>query len=130
MNQLLIASVILSASITYLASTLLPRKDGMDALCLRIKKWMDAKGITEHGTPQAQALKCKEELFEQADELARQFAGEHRLMHIKDETGDCLVTQIVMCYLHGWEPSDVLSGAVAKIEKRTGSMRNGVFVKD
>ena len=49
---------------------------------------------------------------------------------IKDGFGGILVTILIGCKMQGLNPLDCLETALNVIEKRTGKMINGQFVKD
>ena len=112
----------------------------MENLIERTLQWGNAKGITGPagtGTPHAQATKMLEEANETFD--AVDFADmpnvEHSkiaesLTQIKDGIGDTCVTLILLAEMYGWTLAECLSHALEIIEKRTGKMVGGNFVKD
>lgn len=88
-------------------------------------EWAHEKGILESGTVEAQTLKMVEEVGE--------FVGCIAKGNMKDaamELGDVLVTIILTAELAGLDPTDCLSLALGKIQKRTGKMVGGTFVKE
>lgn len=107
----------------------------------RIEKWAEEKGILEKGTPLAQIGKTEEEVAETREALVAQnnnlqtyvnSKGEIKgtAAEIEDGIGDQLVTIIIQCKMQNLDPLKCLEGAVNIIEKRTGKMINGQFVKD
>ncbi len=94
----------------------------------RVLKWADEKGILENGFPLAQFSKMREEVEELEEELySEDFEANERS---KNELGDVIVTAIILANLIGSSYDECLTMALDKIEKRTGKMQNGQFVKD
>lgn len=107
----------------------------------RVASWAFDKGILARATPLAQCEKTEEEVSELKWALAAQSDGKMIFRNIKgkevgteaeikDAIGDILVTVLVQAELQGLDPMDCLESAVDIIEKRTGKMINGQFVKD
>jgi len=91
----------------------------------RVLMWAENKGILEKAEPINQALKTLEEV----NELLTGIVTDDR-EEIKDAFGDILVTIIIGAELQGLNLLDCLQSALNIIEKRTGKMINGQFVKD
>ena len=91
----------------------------------RVIYWAKQKGIFDHGNPTAQAEKTDEEVME-----LRVAISEEDMAEIKDALGDILVTMIIQAKMQDVDLLDCLEGALEIIEKRTGKMVNGTFVKD
>ena len=93
--------------------------------------WARDKGILADSTPFDQMGKMEEEVSELYDEVVRGMMGDYvDKEHISDELGDVLVTVIVQAYMQGLRLEDCLQKSLDKIQKRTGKMSDGVFVKD
>ena len=107
----------------------------------RVIAWADDKGILKKGTPTAQHTKTEEEVKELGEAL---FAQQNYLEYyvnskgdkvktideIKDGVGDSLVTLLIQCKLNHIDPLECLEIALNVIEKRSGTMINGTFVKN
>ena len=91
----------------------------------RVLMWAENKGILEKAEPINQALKTLEEVNELLTGIV---TDDHE--EIKDAFGDILVTIIIGAELQGLNLLDCLESALNIIEKRTGKMINGQFVKD
>ena len=91
----------------------------------RVLQWAENKGILDNAKPINQALKTLEEV----NELLTGIVTDDR-EEIKDAFGDILVTIIIGAELQGLNLLDCLQSALNIIEKRTGKMINGQFVKD
>lgn len=116
-------------------------KNNFDNLNTRVISWAGKKGILEKATPLAQIDKTREEVEETREAI---FAQSNRILNyrnskgvysnteaeIKDGFGDQLVTILIGCKLQNLDPLDCLESAVDIIEKRTGKMVDGKFVKD
>jgi len=91
----------------------------------RVLMWAENKGILDNAEPINQGLKTLEEV----NELLTGIVTDDR-EEIKDAFGDILVTIIIGAELQGLNLLDCLESALNIIEKRTGKMVNGQFVKD
>jgi len=91
----------------------------------RVLMWAENKGILDNAKPINQGLKTLEEV----NELLTGIVTDDR-EEIKDAFGDILVTIIIGAELQGLNLLDCLESALNIIEKRTGKMINGQFVKD
>ena len=107
----------------------------------RVINWADQKGILAKATPLRQVYKTQEELDETKESLTAQANGLETFLNSKgemvntkeqiiDDFGDQLVTVLIGCKLQGIDPLMCLESALNIIEKRTGKMVNGQFVKD
>ena len=107
----------------------------------RVLKWANDKEILEKSNPVKQIEKTLEEVNETYLALVSQKQGKKHYTNkntkivnteaeIKDGFGDSLVTLLIGCKMQGLDPLDCLETALEVIEKRTGSIKNGTFVKD
>lgn len=90
-----------------------------------IRKWADERGIYRNGDTKTQFAKLQEE----AGELARAILKSNREEFI-DAIGDMMVVLTNLAALEGLKVEDCVVSAYQVIEKRTGKMVNGSFVKD
>ncbi len=90
-----------------------------------IEAWAEEKGIFKNGTPAAQSLKTLEESVE----LVNAIYKEDRI-EIIDAMGDIMVTLIIQAKMQGIALEECLNSAYNIINKRTGKMINGQFIKD
>lgn len=115
--------------------------DRYNKLRQRVSSWAFEKRILAKATPLAQCEKTEEEVSELKWALAAQSDGKMIFRNvkgkevgtedeIKDAIGDILVTILIQSELQGLDPLDCLESAVDIIEKRTGKIINGQFVKD
>jgi NTP pyrophosphatase (non-canonical NTP hydrolase) len=111
----------------------------MKELIEQIKQWGVDKGITGpngKGTLLGQLSKTQEELTETRDAAVRVLdnkagiARTNATLDLIDGIGDCTVTLILAAEMAGIEFEDCLQAAYDEIEGRTGTMVNGVFVKN
>ena len=91
----------------------------------RIREWAVERGLYEKGDAKTQFLKLQEETGEVARAILKQDEAE-----IVDGLGDTLVVLINLAHLCGYRLEDCLQSAYDVIQSRTGSMKNGTFVKD
>lgn len=107
----------------------------------RVITWANAKGILKNGTPLTQIQKTEEEvaelkeaLFAQQNYLTNYINSKGKAVNsldeIKDGLGDVLVTLIIQAKMNHVDLLECLELALNVIEKRTGRMINGTFVKD
>lgn len=87
--------------------------------------WAKDKGILEKSSPLKQHGKTEEEVAELKHALLTNDREE-----LIDSLGDVLVTLIIQAELNGLDIEDCLEVAYNVISKRTGSMIEGIFVKD
>lgn len=87
--------------------------------------WAYERGILAKATPKDQMLK----LMEEVGELAKAVNTED-INEIKDAIGDIQVVLIILANMYDTSSTYCLEKAYDVISKRTGTMVNGVFVKD
>jgi NTP pyrophosphatase (non-canonical NTP hydrolase) len=87
--------------------------------------WGNDRGILDKATPMTQAIKTLEEVAELIEAINKGDLDEQ-----EDALGDILVTIILGAELAGFELKLCLESALNVIQKRTGKMVNGIFVKD
>ena len=97
----------------------------LDTLEDNVVQWAINKGIMGKATPVTQMYKMQEEV----DELLCEVGNEDR-DKILMELGDVLVTCCIQASMWNTSIGECLGLAYNKISKRTGEMKNGVFVKD
>lgn len=98
----------------------------MKELEKNIIKWAEDRGIYEHSTPQAQALKAVSEMGEVADAVIK---GDRD--GLKDGIGDVVVCLINLAHMEGLELEECLIAAWEEIKDRRGKMvPGGAFVKE
>lgn len=104
-------------------------------------QWADDKGILSNATSIAQIDKTIEEVLETREALFASSCGLKEYVNKKgiivdtedevvDGFGDILVTVLIGCKLKDIDPLDALQKAYDIISKRSGVMKDGVFVKD
>ena len=77
----------------------------------------------------AKPIKQAHKLIEEAAELIEAEASGDVAAQ-EDAVGDCLVVLINYCHMKGYSMEDCLRKAADVIEKRTGKIVNGKFIKD
>lgn len=92
---------------------------------ISIRKWAEEKGILKNGDPKTQCIK----LFEEAGELSKSILKNDEDEFI-DAIGDCVVVLTNLAALKGYNIEDCINSAYSVIDKRTGKMENGTFIKD
>lgn len=103
----------------------------MEDLKTLVLKWAEEKGILEHGTPLRQMTKVIEEVEELDAELFFIDDGEEGARDRAEmERGDIEVTLIILDHMMNFDRKKCLERAYQKISSRTGTMQDGVFVKD
>jgi NTP pyrophosphatase (non-canonical NTP hydrolase) len=90
-----------------------------------IRLWAEMRGIYKDGDAKTQFVKLQEE----AGELARAILKNDR-EELIDSIGDMMVVLTNLAALEGLKVEDCVVSAYQVIEKRTGKMVNGSFVKD
>ena len=91
----------------------------------KVIEWAVDKGIMDKSDPKSQLLKTVSEIGELADAV-----NQDDMEELIDAVGDTLVTLIILCKMKNVEITNCLNSAYSVIANRTGSMQNGVFVKD
>ena len=95
----------------------------MNELFQAVENWSKDKGL-DKADPTKQFLKVAEEFGEIGAAMARSQENE-----LKDAIGDTTVTLIILAQQHGLTLQECLETAYNVIEKRTGKMVEGVFIK-
>jgi NTP pyrophosphatase (non-canonical NTP hydrolase) len=90
-----------------------------------IRTWAEQKGIFDKGDVKTQYIKLQEE----AGELAKALLNNDK-EEIIDAIGDCVVVLTNLSKLAGYNIEDCILSAYSIINKRTGKMIDGTFVKD
>lgn len=107
----------------------------------RVINWAEERGIFEKATPYDQIQKTKEEVEETELAIIYQRSNQKNYINekgklcntseeIKDGLGDILVTVLIGCKMQNLNPLECLEHSLNIIEKRSGKMINGQFVKD
>lgn len=102
----------------------------IDELIPLVIQWGEDKNIVHNNAGQAliQLEKTKEEVRELANAIIS--SDDLTATDIQLEYGDVLVTLIMNGACLGIDPASCLEQAYNKISKRTGTVVNGLFVKD
>ena len=90
-----------------------------------IREWAENRGLYDKGDPMTQYVKLQEEAGELAKALLKKDEPE-----IVDAIGDIVVVLTNLAHLKGYYIEDCIASAYDIINKRTGKMINGTFVKD
>lgn len=91
-----------------------------------IIQWAAERGIYEHSTIEAQALKAVSEMGELADAVIKSDSD-----GVQDAVGDVIVCLVNVAHLHGFTLTQCLTAAWLEIKDRRGKMvPGGAFVKD
>lgn len=90
-----------------------------------IRTWAKEKGILDKGDVKTQYVKLQEE----AGELAKALLNNDK-EEIIDAIGDCVVVLTNLSKLAGYNIEDCILSAYNVINKRTGKMIDGTFVKN
>lgn len=98
-----------------------------EQLAQDVVMWADGKGILDASNATVQMSKTLEECAEVLRELNTSQLDREAL---ESEYGDVLVTLVIGMKMSNIHPTVALETAYNKINKRTGRMENGVFVKD
>lgn len=91
----------------------------------KIREWALKRGIYDKGDPKTQLIK----LYEEAGELSQGILKNNK-EDIIDAIGDCVVVLTNLAELSGTSLEACVQSAYDEISNRTGSMKNGTFVKD
>ena len=97
----------------------------LNALEEHIIDWGHDKGILPNPDAMAQFTKTVEECDELFEAIKAKDVDE-----VKDAIGDIFVTLVMQCEAWGLNMQECVGSAYEVISKRTGTMVNGVFVKD
>ena len=105
-----------------------PRSNGSPippSIFQRIRDWAGQRGLYRKGDSKTQYVKLQEEAGELAKALLKRDYEE-----IVDAIGDIVVVLTNLAHLEGLKIEDCVESAYEVINKRTGRMENGTFVKD
>ena len=91
----------------------------------KIRTWAESRGLYEHGDPMVQYVKLQEEAGELAKALIKDDQPE-----VIDAIGDMVVVLTNLAHQRGVYIEECIQTAYEVINKRTGKMINGTFVKD
>jgi NTP pyrophosphatase (non-canonical NTP hydrolase) len=91
----------------------------------KIRKWAEVRGLYEKGDPMVQYVKLQEEAGELAKALIQDDQPE-----VIDAIGDIVVVLTNLAHQRGVSIETCIQSAYEVINKRTGKMINGTFVKD
>jgi len=92
---------------------------------VKVEEWAEEKGILKNGTTMKQAEKTHEEVLELISAI-----DEDNREEVIDALGDVLVTLIIQAKMQKLDLLDCLQSAYDVISKRSGVMKNGMFVKE
>lgn len=95
----------------------------MNELIDKIRQWHYDRNLIDGSTDKAQFMKLHEEVGELAESI-------HHGTDIRDDVGDIMVVLVNMATRNGLTIEDCLEHAYNDIKDRTGTMIDGVFVKD
>ena len=90
-----------------------------------IRAWAKERGIYDKGDPKTQLIK----LYEESGELAQAILKNDQA-GIVDAIGDSVVVLTNLAHLVNTDIETCISSAYDEISSRTGTMKNGTFVKD
>ena len=90
-----------------------------------IRNWAQERGIYDKGDPKTQLIK----LYEESGELAQAILKNDQ-DGIIDAIGDSVVVLTNLAHLVNTDIETCIGAAYDEISNRTGSMKNGTFVKD
>ena len=91
----------------------------------QVRDWAEERGLYAKGDVKTQYVK----LMEEAGEVARAIIKKDD-KEFKDGLGDMVVVLVNLAHIYGTSLEECLALAYAEIKNRTGSMKNGSFVKD
>ena len=91
----------------------------------KIRSWAEIRGLYKSGDPKIQYVKLQEE----AGELAKALLKDDQL-EVIDAIGDMVVVLTNLAHQRGVYIEECIQTAYEVINKRTGKMINGTFVKD
>jgi len=91
----------------------------------KIRTWAESRGLYEKGNTMVQYVKLQEEAGELAKALLKDDQPE-----VIDAIGDMVVVLTNLAHQRGVYIETCIQSAYEVINKRTGKMINGTFVKD
>ena len=102
------------------------KKMTFDEFCNNVEAWADDRGIYQHSTKHAQALKAVSEIGELADAVIKNDQAA-----LQDAIGDVIVCLVNLCVMSDLEIKSCCESAWNEIKDRKGHMvAGGAFVKD
>jgi len=90
-----------------------------------IREWAKERGLYGKGDSKTQLIK----LYEEAGELSQAVLKSNK-DDLIDAIGDCVVVLTNLAHLNDVNIETCIGAAYDEISNRTGSMKNGTFVKD
>jgi NTP pyrophosphatase (non-canonical NTP hydrolase) len=90
-----------------------------------IRDWAVRRELIEQGNPETQFVK----LLEEVGELSQSILKKNR-MEFSDAIGDIVIVLTNLAAMQGMNIEDCINLAYNEIKDRTGSMKNGTFVKN
>ena len=103
----------------------IPDYDKSQKMFNRIRTWAETRGLYKAGDPMVQYVKLQEEAGELAKALLKNDQPE-----VIDAIGDIVVVLTNLAHQRGVYIEECIQTAYEVINKRTGKMINGTFVKD
>jgi len=103
----------------------IPNYDKSQMMFNRIRTWAETRGLYEKGNVMVQYVKLQEEAGELAKALLKDDQPE-----VIDAIGDMVVVLTNLAHQRGVYIETCIQSAYEVINKRTGKMINGTFVKD
>ena len=103
----------------------MPDYDKSQMMFNKIRTWAETRGLYEKGDPMTQYVKLQEEAGELAKALLKDDQPE-----VIDAIGDMVVVLTNLAHQRGVYIEECIQTAYEVINKRTGKMINGTFVKD
>ena len=110
------------------AGTGLDRRVSMkwEEFVANVQQWSKDRGVYEHSTKHAQALKAVSEIGELADAVIK---NDHEAL--QDAVGDVIVCLVNLCEMSGLDVLECCESAWLAIKDRKGKMvPGGAFVKE
>ena len=103
----------------------IPDYDKSQKMFNRIRTWAETRGLYDKGNTMTQYVKLQEEAGELAKALLKDDQPE-----VIDAIGDMVVVLTNLAHQRGVYIEECIQTAYEVINKRTGKMINGTFVKD
>ena len=103
----------------------IPHYDKSQMMFNKIRTWAETRGLYEKGNVMVQYVKLQEEAGELAKALLKDDQPE-----VIDAIGDMVVVLTNLAHQRGVYIEECIQSAYEVINKRTGKMINGTFVKD
>jgi len=97
----------------------------MEELIKKVEQWAEDKGLIKEENATRQFIKVSEEVGEVAAALARDDKS-----LLEDGIGDVIVTLIILSKQKGLTFQECLEHAYEEIKDRTGTVKDGILVKD